>query len=283
MNENTLKENKIMETVLSHKLHLEQMGYTVAFIGLYGSQNYGLDIYTDEYQSDVDTKTIIVPTLEDLVMNSKPVSTTIEIGDGQCDVKDIRTFFETFTKANPAYLEVLFSKYYFINKKFENEFKEMIEKREELVYTLRYQMIRAMYGMILQKEKALKHPYPSIKDKIDKYKFDGKQLHHIIRLYDMMNDYFVDGKGFKISMYSGEDNKDLLFDCKLNKIGLEEAERLCKDYVLAAKNLKNSILESSEENVLDYSVRDEFINLSRKIIINKIKDEISLEAKLKEM
>ena len=39
---------------------------------LQGSQNYGLD-----YEgSDIDTKCIVLPTLEDLIFNRKPVSTT---------------------------------------------------------------------------------------------------------------------------------------------------------------------------------------------------------------
>ena len=43
--------------------------YELLFIGVQGSQNYVLDLYTDEYQSDVDTKAIILPTLEDIVMS----------------------------------------------------------------------------------------------------------------------------------------------------------------------------------------------------------------------
>lgn len=41
---------------------------------LQGSQNYGLDEYSDEYTSDVDTKSIILPSLDDFIYNRTPVS-----------------------------------------------------------------------------------------------------------------------------------------------------------------------------------------------------------------
>ena len=48
------------------------------FLGLYGSQNYGLD--TPE--SDIDVKTIIVPTKRDLILDKKKVSTEIFTNEG---------------------------------------------------------------------------------------------------------------------------------------------------------------------------------------------------------
>ena len=57
---------------------------------LQGSQNYGLDIYTDEYKSDIDTKVIVIPSLEDVVMNKKPISTTHVLPNNEhLDNKDI--------------------------------------------------------------------------------------------------------------------------------------------------------------------------------------------------
>lgn len=36
---------------------------------LQGSQNYRLDIYTEDYKSDIDTKAIVIPSLKDIVLN----------------------------------------------------------------------------------------------------------------------------------------------------------------------------------------------------------------------
>ena len=43
------KKLKIMKRVQEHLEYLSRNGYEVVFIALQGSQNYGLDIYTDEY------------------------------------------------------------------------------------------------------------------------------------------------------------------------------------------------------------------------------------------
>ena len=69
-------------------------------VGLFlqGSQNYGLD-----YEgSDIDTKLIVVPTLKDIAMNNKPISTTyVRPSDSaHTDLKDVRLYMETFKKAN---------------------------------------------------------------------------------------------------------------------------------------------------------------------------------------
>ena len=53
---------------------------------LCGSQNYNTDLPT----SDVDSKAIYIPTLQELAFD-KPVSVELELPNGEhCEVKDIR-------------------------------------------------------------------------------------------------------------------------------------------------------------------------------------------------
>ena len=272
------KEEKINSVLWNFKKRLENNGHKVAYICLYGSQNYGLDIYTDEYKSDFDAKAVIVPTLDDLVYNSKPISTTIECEDGLCDVKDIRIFIDTLIKANPAYIETLFTRYYIIDKDFENELNSILRLRDSLVYALRAQFCRTIYGMMREKEKAMTHPYPSVKEIIEKYGYSGKQLHHIIRLYYLMIDYFLlDDRKYNLneSLISRDKDRGLLTHIKLNKTSLNEALALCRGYMDLGKKAKDMILESIKENDIDYSVKDKIVNLSRDIIKNKIISEIS--------
>ena len=210
---NYYKELKMQKEVI------ESMGYKVAYICLYGSQNYGLDINNDEYKSDIDMKAIIVPTLKDLINNSKPVSEVIETEWGQCDLKDIRIYFDKgILKANPVYIETLYTEHYIVDDLFLEEFSYIRSKRDELVDCLKYQMLRAMYGMMCEKRKALCHPYPTIKDKIDKYGYDGKQLHHIYRIFLMMEDYFILGKDYGSCLNDfNEWSKQLIIELKMNK------------------------------------------------------------------
>ena len=80
------KQN-VQGEIQKHYDKLVELGYNVVGVFLYGSQNYELD-----YEgSDVDSKAIVLPTLNDIVLNKQPISTTIDMGDNcLCDVKDIR-------------------------------------------------------------------------------------------------------------------------------------------------------------------------------------------------
>ena len=53
-----MKDEEIYKQLSRYKKILEDKGYNVIYVGLYGSQNYNLD---DE-ESDIDAKAIIVPT-----------------------------------------------------------------------------------------------------------------------------------------------------------------------------------------------------------------------------
>jgi predicted nucleotidyltransferase len=270
-----MKQNDIMNKLEKQKSILESMGYKVAFIALYGSQNYGLDIYTDEYKSDVDMKAVVVPDLDDLIYNSKPVSEVIDTEWGQCDIKDIRTYFEILLKANPAYIETLFTEYFIVDEDFVDEFSEILSLREEIVYSLRAQFVRAMYGMMCEKEKALCHPYPSIADKIEKYGYDGKQAHHVLRLYLMMLDYFYEFKTMERSMKPDKEHYDSLMDLKTNKEDLDTVKGYVSYVMNLAKDVKENILSEINESTIDFSVKHRFTILSHRIIRNKIISEIS--------
>ncbi len=264
----------LKDCLIKQKQILESQGYTVAYICVYGSQNYKLDIYTDDYKSDIDMKAIIVPTLDDLIYNSKPISTVIDTEWGQCDLKDIRSYFQTLIKANPAYIETLFTDYYIVDDRFSIEFKSIFALKDELVEKLSAQMIRAMYGMMCEKEKALCHPYPTILHKIEKFGYCGKQAHHVYRLWLMMNDYYKHNKNLK-DCFTPTDKGHLriLENLKLNKYPLDEAKEMVGFIMNKAKEFKEKVLSKIDEKTINYSVKDKFIKLSQDIIKNKIIEE----------
>lgn len=266
----------LQKALFEQKEALEKEGYSVAYICIYGSQNYELDINTEEYQSDIDMKAIVVPTLDDLIEDSKPVSKVIETKWGQCDIKDIRPYFQTLLKANPAYVETLFTEYYIVDEKFVNEFNLIFELRDDLIRTLSAQMIRAMYGMMCEKEKALSHPYPTIKHKIDKFGYDGKQAHHIQRLHVMMKDYYLEGLDMDECL---KPNQQLTYmkRLKLNDVPLEEAKLFVSKTMQEAKELKDSILNNIDEKQIDYSIKKDFLKLSQNIIKHKIVNDYKNE------
>lgn len=256
-----MTDEQLMAEVQEAKEHLEQLGYTVAYIGIYWSQNYGLAEYSEEYQSDIDLKAVIVPSLDDLVYNSKPKSTTLDFKGGQIDLKDIRIFMETIVKCNPAYIETLYTPYCIYTE----EYKPIINERENLVSEMWEFLLKACYGMIMEKVKAFSHPYPNIADKIEKFGYDPKQLHHIIRLAILMGRFVGEWK-FNMTPFV----PDFLMMVKKGKFNLNSASSLRDWFQEQALEYKEEYkVESkfnSKERILQYS-RD----LVKKSIVDSIK------------
>lgn len=274
----TEKQNRLSAAVLESVNVVENLGYTVLYAANYGSHNYNLDINNDEYQSDIDTKVIILPTLEELVHNTKPVSTTIDISTGQCDIKDIRAFIPTLLKANIQFLEILTAKSFWINPLYADDFQWFIDNITGLIKESKNELLKSIKGMCYEKERALCHPYPTIKWKIDKWGYDGKQLHHIMRLKDFIDNYFYDNREFNYAIwYEDEDpRKQLMMQAKLNKLPLKQALDWADIYCdLVTREVDRLIDEAPQKG--EYKAA--YQKTANEIIINNIKRKILEENK----
>lgn len=219
------REERIMNRLQEHYDYIKDecrsngTPYEVVALFLQGSQNYGLDVYTDNYMSDVDSKAIVLPTFNDFILSKEPVSKTIILENKEhIDVKDIRVMFTMFKKANISYLELLFTDYKIINPKYQSIIDELMKIRDDIIDYPR--LLKACYGMTLEKRKALCHPYPTIKDKIDKWGFDPKQLHHIIRLHLMLATLYETKHLTKDNFVFDEELREGLLDIKTNNAGI---------------------------------------------------------------
>lgn len=271
------KKNLLWDRAVKESISkVKEMGYTPIFCGIYGSPNYNLDIYDDEYQSDVDTKIIIIPTLEELVDNSKPVSTTIDIQDGQCDIKDIRVFAQTLVKCNVQFLETLTSRCYWVNPEYETEVEFLVNSRDRLIQEQMSQLLKSTYGMCLEKEKALCHPYPTIKWKIDKWGYDGKQLHHILRLRDFLINYVDEGQTFDSSIWYKEgERRNFLLQIKKNYLNLDEAIKLARETCdFIKEKVDNELEKIRDRDKRSEIVKNEYLTSIKYIIIKDIEDKI---------
>ena len=243
----------IKEKMTYHIKHLlYKTNYEVVCVMLQGSQNYGLDEYTDEYQSDVDTKAIVLPHFRDFVYGSSPVSTTIVLDNNEhIDVKDIRVMFDNFRKMNVSYIELLYSNWIWINPKYEAEVRELLRHRDTIAALNRNQFIRCIAGMSMEKRKALCHPYPNLMDKIEKYGYDGKQLSHCARLFEFLERYLC-GIPLEECYISCMPQTLMNYKKQLTKDGCrtltkEEAIELCELYDNATKGLKDGSLTEKDE------------------------------------
>ena len=162
------REAKIFKNLKQKYNYLIEKGYEVVYVSLQGSQNYGLDLYTDDYVSDIDCFAVVLPSFDDFVNLNHQISTTLVLENNEhINVKDIRSMFELYSKQNIQYLETLFTDYKIINKKYKNYANRLFEMKYDIANISRDLLIRSIFGMSSEKYHALHHPYPSIIDKIN--------------------------------------------------------------------------------------------------------------------
>lgn len=175
---------KIMETLKFYKDSLEKKGYKVLYIGLYGSQNYGVD----DDKSDIDAKVIVLPTIDDIVFR-KTVSFVEEFeGYGACDVKDLITYYNVVKKGNFSFLEPFKTKWFMGEVYLKCLFGQIPVNKMSIL------------GGMMEKRRALTHEYPSKVEEFAAFGCDPKQYHHIVRLYDMA----MSGKNLPYLSYNGD-------------------------------------------------------------------------------
>ena len=103
--------------------------------------------------------------------------------------------------------------------------------------------------MSMEKLKALKHPYPATVDKIEKFGYDPKQLHHILRINDFIKKY-IKGESYEKCLIPNE-----------------------KEYLI---QIKKGILPEAEATEMAIKIDDETKKIKNKNVIEE--DKINLEA-----
>lgn len=242
-------ESNIFKELNNYKMILEEKGYNVIYIGLYGSQNYNLH---DE-KSDIDVKAIIMPSLHDIIFR-KVTSKTIECEKGNIDVKDLITFYDVIKKGNFSYIESIQTKYSIGDKYI-----------KELFYKNFKPNLKSILGAMYEKRKALTHEYPSKVEEFDKWGYDPKQHHHILRLYDLL--YYNRNYGNNDAFLTYEDN--------------DERRKELLNYKRNKENFSKEIIEENSDDIIEmakYMIPDEY-----KYEVVNIDDEINsyIEDKIK--
>lgn len=236
---------KLTERLLEHYEDALKIYPKERILGIFlqGSQNYHLDIPG----SDVDTKCVLVPSIEDICYNRKPISTThIRENDEHIDFKDVRLMIQTFKKQNLNFLEILFTDHYILNEQYADLWNKLIYAREAIARYNEIACIKSMKGIATEKYHALEHRYPSRVHVIDKFGYDPKQLHHLVRIKDFLINYATCQLPFKCCMIPTE-NRDLLLDIKLGKYSLDYAREMAKEALSYIEALKEDFCLKHEE------------------------------------
>ena len=266
------REEFVKNRVKEHYDYLaKHYDYEIVYLALQGSQNYGLDIYDEDYKSDIDTKAIVLPSFEDFVYNRKPVSETIILPNNEhIDVKDIRIMFDTFKKQNINFIEILFSEFFIVNSKYVKQMSYLRDNAELIAHLNYNQALKCMAGMSKEKLKALQHPYPTILDKIEKFGYDPKQLHHILRMNDFIKKY-VQNKPYKECLIP--DDKEYLIEIKKGILPCSEAVELANRIDEDTYKVKeNNLLEGNDE--VDKEALKILDKVKYEVLYNKFKEDL---------
>lgn len=208
---------------------------------LYGSQNYNLSMQ----ESDVDTKAMIIPSMKDVILARKPVSTEMNVAGGICNIKDVRLMFDNFCRGNINFLEILFTADKIVNPIYSLFWRELQENRHLIANANPRRLLHAAAGMAKQKYQAMEHPFESKAEVLSLYGYDPKQLHHLVRLEHFISAY-LDFNSFAAALVP--DKHDYLLSLKINPLPLKEAREL-KEQTRA--NISNLISTANSIYITD--------------------------------
>ena len=259
--------DKIQKRITSDYSYVSGLGYTVLGVFLQGSQNYNL-----AYEgSDIDTKAIVLPSFEDFCLNRKPVSTTLILPTNEhIDLKDSRLMHECFRKQNINFVEILFTKYRYLNPNFKALYLPMFDHAEDIAHYNNFAAVNCIAGMVFEKRKALCHPYEGLKDKIEKYGYDNKQLHHIIRCEEFLKRY-INGVPYTECLIPTR-SKDLI-EVKASYIySKDEAVEIADNIVEIVKDVKQKYMDTHEP-----VINKEAENVMNATLVNVLKKNFMIE------
>lgn len=264
----TKKDNEIFKRLQSDFDYVKSLGYNVLGIFLQGSQNYELS-----YEgSDIDTKAILIPSFEDFVLNRKPVSTTLILPSNEhIDLKDIRLMHECFRKQNINFIEILFTKYKILNPEYEKLYQPMFDNNERIAHYNNYAAVNCIAGMVYEKHKAMEHPYPTLKDKIEKHGYDNKQLHHIVRCSEFLSRYI---QGVPYAKCLIPNNPQYLINIKSEYFySLEVARQMASNIEYLVKLTKQNYMDNNPL-IIDEGVETIMKNVLVEVLKYAFKQEV---------
>lgn len=201
---------------------------------LYGSQNYGLDTP----DSDIDTKTLLIPSPRDVILGTKMVSTDLQISDGGLsNVKDYRAMFQNYLKGNINFVETLFTKYARVNLPLGMWFIELRRERDLIANCQPRKLVHMAAGMANQKYVAFEKPFESKKEVLAKYGYDPKQLHHLCRLKLFIDNYCTNMDFETALSFHTVQQHVYLYELKTNPLSYERAVALKEKTMVEINNM----------------------------------------------
>ena len=261
----------IMERVMEHLQEAETLVPQKHIVGIFyqGSGNYGLD-----YEgSDVDTKCIVTPTFKEIALARKPLSTThVRANDEHIDMKDIRLYVQTFRKQNLNFLEILYTPYfYFTEVDFYNQWRRLMNAREEITHYDPVRSVKSMMGIASEKYFAIEHHYPARMAWIEKFGYDPKQLHHLLRVSEYLDRYLA-GEPYGDCLLTKQ--ADYLKAVKLGLHSLEEAREIANKAYSDIHEKCDKFIEEHKNDPVDHAVDELLDDVTYQIMEESVRRDL---------
>ena len=162
-------------------------------IAVNGSYNYNMDTP----QSDIDSKLLVIPSLEQLVSGKSLNYLHCMSNNGEhVEVKDIRHYFATMLKQNINFVETLYAQVWIVNPVYMWLFHYLFEMRDVISGCNPIATIHCIQGTAYQKYKQMLQSSPARAADIENYGFDRKSLHHLVR-YVFFGEYYMEGTSYQ--------------------------------------------------------------------------------------
>ena len=222
---NEMALRKVFEHAEAVDKYCAKIGAVRIMTGLFGSQNYGLD---DE-NSDVDTKSIIVPALTDWLWSTEGDSNhVLQMPDGShAEMKPVVGMFKQFIKGNINFLELLYTPYVDIAPGWEWAYEELIGAADNIARHNMYRQASVWFGYINQMMKRAMYSSEEQGYK-DELGYNPKALMNMLRLKQTFIRWFEFHRPFNEAIDMG-DFYDELIAVKHGSMSLEYAETLVED------------------------------------------------------
>ena len=225
---------------------------------LVGSRNYNLNDETSDY----DYKKFLLPTFRQLIegknLNKNFISEKEDI-----ETKSLLDLPSLLYKANPAYLELLFSqdvKFGFF-KGNHGLYDKLISKNEDIVRMNLPKLYQSTLGTIGQKKKMLFNGTSGTQHLVDKYGYDSKQLLHLTRLSDLLISYadnnFTD---YTRSLVYIKEDRGFMLDIKNGSIPVSDVINFADKQILKVEKLKDKYMSNEVNEILNEYIKELIFN-----------------------
>ena len=209
-------------------------------IAVNGSYNYNMDTP----QSDIDSKLLVIPSLEQLVSGKSLNYLHCMSDNGEhVEVKDIRHYFATMLKQNINFVETLYAQVWIINPVYMRLFHYLFEMRDVISGCNPIATIHCIQGTAHQKYKQMLQSSPARAAEIENYGFDRKSLHHLVRCI-FFGEYYMEGTSYQECLQNND-----VPNIRRMIMNLKTTTVLNKEWAI---NIAEDMLDGFDEKVGSY-------------------------------